>query len=137
MASGKLLLASGEFRIAHPKPHQRLDVWQQAMLLVKETYSATASFPAAEMFGLTSQMRRAAVSIPSNIAEGAARTGDKEYLHFLSIARGSLSELDTQIQIAVMLGYLHADHKLHDLVDTVGKLLSGLCKKLKTDVVNR
>lgn len=123
--------------VAHPKPHQRLDVWQQAMLLVKETYSASASFPTTEMFGLTSQMRRAAVSIPSNIAEGAARTGDKEYLHFLSIARGSLSELDTQVQIAVMLGYLSADHKLHDLVDIVGKLLSGFSKKLITDVTTK
>ncbi len=113
------------------KPHQRLDVWQQAMLLVKETYLATTSFPAEEMFGLTSQMRRAAVSIPANIAEGAARTGDKEYLHFLSIARGSLSELDTHVQIAVMLGYLNKDHKIHYMVDTVGKLLSGLSKKLR------
>lgn len=105
--------------------------------MVKETYSATSSFPAAEMFGLTSQMRRAAVSIPSNIAEGAARTGDKEYLHFLSIARGSLSELDTQVQIAVMLGYLTTDHKLHNFVDVVGKLLSGLSKKMKTDALKR
>lgn len=123
--------------ITHSKPHQRLDVWQQAMLLVEETYSVTASFPAAEMFGLTSQMRRAAVSIPSNIAEGAARTGDKEYLHFLSIARGSLSELDTQVQIAVMLGYMSADHKLYNMLNAVGKLLSGFSKKLRTDVVKR
>jgi four helix bundle protein len=121
---------------AHQKPHQRLDVWQQSMVLVKEIYAATANFPAAEMFGLTSQMRRAAVSIPSNIAEGAARTGDKEYIHFLSITRGSLSELDTQIQIAVMLDYLSADHKLLELVNTVGRLLTGLIKKLKTDVVS-
>ena len=137
MASGELQVASGKLKTASSKPHQRLDVWQQAMLLVKEVYSATASFPAAEMFGLTSQMRRAAVSIPANIAEGAARTGDKEYLHFLSIARGSLSELDTHIQIAVMLGYLSADHKLHDMLDAVGKLLSGFCKKLHRDVTTK
>jgi len=89
------------------------------------------------MYGLTNQMRRAAVSIPANIAEGAARSGDKEYLHFLSIARGSLSELDTHIQIAVMLGYLTESQNLQDLVNTVGKLLSGLTKKLKVDVAKK
>ncbi|MDP3481976.1 MAG: four helix bundle protein [Sulfuricella sp.] len=127
-------MANGKLRVANPKPHQRLEVWQQAILLVKETYSATAGFPKEEMFGLVSQMRRAAVSIPSNIAEGAAREGDKEYLHFLSIARGSLSELDTQAHIASMLGYLAVDHQLNDLIDRVGRLLSGFSKKLKTDV---
>ena len=71
------------------------------------------------MFGLVSQMRRAAVSIPSSIAEGAAREGDKEYSHFLSIARGSLSELDTHVQIAVMLSYITEDHPLHSLIDRV------------------
>ena len=107
------------------------------MLLVKEIYAVSSTFPAQEMYGLTNQMRRAAVSIPANIAEGAARSGDKEYLHFLSIARGSLSELDTHIQIAVMLGYLTESQNLQDLVNTVGKLLSGLTKKLKVDVAKK
>jgi len=89
---------------------------------------------ACEMYGLTSQMRRAAVSIPANVAEGAARSGDKEYLHFLSIARGSLSELDTHIQIAVMLDYLKDDQSLLNLGDAVGKLLSGMARKLKADL---
>ena len=120
--------------MASRKPHQRLELWQQAMLLVKEIYAVTTDFPKEEMFGLVSQMRRAAVSIPSNIAEGAAREGDKEYSHFLSIARGSLSELDTQVQIAVMLSYIAEDHTLHGLLDRVGKLLSGFSKKLKMDV---
>ncbi len=93
----------------------------------------TAGFPKEEMFGLTSQMRFAAISIPSNIAEGAAREGDKEYSHFLSIARGSLSELDTHVQIAVMPSYLAEDHPLHGLLDRVGKLLSGFSKRLKLD----
>jgi four helix bundle protein len=119
--------------VANPKPHQRLELWQQAMLLVKEVYSVTATFPRDELFGLVSQMRRAAVSIPSNIAEGAARSGDKEYLHFLSMARGSLSELDTQIQIAQMLEYLPAEHPLAGFVDKVGKLLTGFSKKLRQD----
>lgn len=104
------------------------------MLLVKEIYAVTAGFPKEELFGLVSQMRRAAISVPSNIAEGAAREGDKEYLRFLSIARGSLSELDTQIQIAVMLGYLDDPHLIQDLCDRVGRLLNGFFKKLKTDM---
>ncbi len=103
------------------------------MQLVKETYTATACFPKDELFGLVSQMRRAAVSIPSNIAEGAARKGDREYLHFLSIARGSLSELDTQIQIAIMLGYIPAEHPITDLADRVSKLLTGFSRKLTKD----
>ncbi len=120
--------------IENIKPHQKLDVWQQSMVLVKEIYAVSSTFPAQEIYGLTNQMRRAAVSIPANIAEGAARSGDKEYLHFLSIARGSLSELDTHIQIAAMLGYLTENQSLQDLIDTVGKLLSGFTKKLKVDV---
>ena len=100
------------------------------MLLVKEIYMATTRFPKEELFGLVSQMRRAAVSVPSNIAEGAARNGDREYLHFLSIARGSLSELDTQIQIAIMLGYIPSEHPINELADRVGKLLTGFSRKL-------
>ena len=133
----KCNMANSEWQMASSKPHQRLELWQQAMLLVKEIYAVTAGFPREEMFGLVSQMRRAAVSVPSNIAEGAAREGDKEYAHFLSIARGSLSELDTQVQIAVMLNYLAEDHPLHCLLDRVGKLLSGLSKKLKSDVAKK
>jgi len=115
------------------KPHRRMEVWQQAMLLVESIYAATASFPKEEMFGLVSQMRRAAISIPSNIAEGAARSGDKEYLHFLSIARGSLSELDTQLEIARRLGFLAEGHVLFDLTDRVGRLLNGFINKLIRD----
>ena len=126
-------MASGEWQVENPKPHQRLELWQQSMLLVKEVYAATARFPKEELFGLVSQMRRAATSIPSNIAEGAARNGDKEYLHFLSIARGSLSELDTQIQIAQMLEYLPKEHPLSEFADRVGRLLTGFSKKLLQD----
>jgi len=116
--------------VEYSKPHQRLEVWKQAMLLVKEVYRATATFPKEESFGLVSQMWRAAVSIPSNIAEGAARHGNREYLHFLGIARGSLSELDTQIHIAIMLGYIPADHPIIEIADRVGKLLTGFSRKL-------
>ena len=80
--------------------HKDLEVWKKSMDLVESIYTLTQRFPEAEKFGLTSQMRRSAVSIPSNIAEGAARKGDKEFLHFLPIALGSLSELETQYLIA-------------------------------------
>ena len=83
------------------------------------------------MFGLTSQMRGAAISVPSNIAEGAARTGRKELLHFLSIASGSLSELDTQIEIAVQLEYMPDDHPIIGRVDKVFAMLMAMTKSLR------
>ncbi|WP_297571783.1 four helix bundle protein [uncultured Deefgea sp.] len=116
------------------KPHKQLETWRQAMLLVKTIYELTALFPSDERFGLTSQMRRAAVSIPSNIAEGVARGTSKEYLHFLNIARGSLSELDTQAEIALMLGYVPKDLALFEQMNLVGRLLSGLHKKIGQSV---
>jgi four helix bundle protein len=75
------------------KPHKRLDVWKRSISFVEQIYKTTASFPPEEKFGLSSQMRRAAVSIPSNIAEGAARSGKKEFINFLNIAQGSIAEL--------------------------------------------
>lgn len=99
------------------------------MRLVKTTYATTQSFPKEELFGLTQQMRRAAVSIPSNIAECAARQGAKEYAHFISIARGSLSELETQLQIAQMLGYCNESDSLNQNLEHLSRLLTGLHKK--------
>ena len=99
------------------------------MQLVKHIYDLTRSFPKEELFGLTQQMRRAAVSIPSNLAEGAARNGAKEYLHFIGIARGSLAELDTQIQIARLLGYCQNSEAITENLDRLGRLLTGLHKK--------
>jgi four helix bundle protein len=87
------------------RSYKDLLVWQKAMTLVKEVYLLTAKFPADERFGLTAQMRRAAVSVPSNIAEGHARQGSKEYLQFLSHAGGSLAELETQTLLAISLNY--------------------------------
>ncbi len=113
------------------KPHKNLELWQQAMVLVKGVYEVTAHFPREELFGLTGQMQRAAVSVPSNIAEGAGRGSHKEFLHFLRIARGSLSELDTQIEIARMLGFLPGNESLTEQSDRVGRLLTGLIKKLR------
>ncbi len=111
------------------KPHEQLDAWKEAMQLVKTIYELTSAFPADERFGLTSQLRRAASSIPSNLAEGAARNGAREYVQFIGIARGSLAELDTQLQIAMMLGFLPAGHAVFQRADRVGRLLTGLHKK--------
>ena len=102
------------------------------MELAKAVYQMTAEFPIEERYGLSQQMRRAAVSIPSNLAEGAGRNGEKEYLHFIGISRGSLAELETQMQLAVMLGFATADHAAFDLSDRAGKLLTGLHKKWST-----
>jgi four helix bundle protein len=85
------------------KPHKKLDVWEQSMKTVRTVYEITNKFPADEKFGLISQMRRSAISIPCNIAEGAARQGKKEFKNFLSMAQGSLSELDTQFEISMLL----------------------------------
>jgi len=111
--------------------HHDLKAWQEAMSLVKMIYESTNSFPAEENFGLKSQIRRAAVSIPSNIAEGAARTGSKEFLQFLSISRGSLSEVETQLLIAKDLGYLkNPDHVLEQ-INKIFALLGGLINSIR------
>ena len=112
------------------KPHEQLEAWKSAMQLVKVVYELTADFPAEERYGLSQQMRRAAVSIPSNIAEGAGRNGAKEFLNFIGIARGSLAELETQLQLAVMLGFAAPDHSAFELASNAGKLLTGLHKKM-------
>ncbi len=114
------------------RPHQRLDAWREAIRLVKVTYLVTQSFPKDELYGLTAQMRRAAVSIPSNLAEGAARASKKELTQFISISKGSLSELETQMIIASELGYLSQDHEIFTHLEHVGKLLSGLYRSIKT-----
>ncbi len=113
------------------RKHHELRAWQDAISLVKDIYQITASFPKEEIYALTSQMRRAAVSIPSNIAEGAARTGDKEFLQFLSISRGSLSELETQLIIAKELGYMLALDDIILKIDGLFGLLGGLMKSLR------
>jgi len=86
--------------------YKDLEVWKQSMVLVTEVHQATGDFPKEELFGLVSQMRRAAVSIPSNIAEGCGRKNTKEYIQFLYISKGSLLELETQIEIAYRLNFL-------------------------------
>lgn len=114
--------------------HKELRAWQSAMRLVQEVYALTSTFPKEELFGLSSQMRRAAVSVPSNIAEGSARNGTKELIHFLSIASGSLSELDTQLELTKMLGYSTDITKIQATLDEVTALTLALAKSLKTKV---
>jgi len=111
--------------------HYGLEAWKLSRELVRNVYLLTKTFPKDELFGLTAQMRRAAVSVPSNIAEGAARTGKKEFAQFLNIARGSLSELETQLLIATDLGYLEANHSVFDTVDRVSRLITGLHKSVQ------
>ena len=108
------------------RPHYRLQAWKVAMALVKHVYKLTGSFPQEELYGLTSQMRRAAVSVPSNVAEGAARSGRREFAQFLSVASGSLSELDTQLLIAAELGYVEQAHPILEQINEASALLAGL-----------
>jgi four helix bundle protein len=112
--------------------HHKLDAWKISRQLVASVYRLTKLFPKEELFGLTNQMRRAAVSIPANIAEGAARTGTREFVQFLNIARGSLSELETHLLIAVDLDYMRGQDPIFDLVSRVSRLLTGLHKSLNT-----
>ena len=116
------------------RAHENLEAWKQAMELVAEFYRETKSFPREERYGLTSQIRRAAVSIPANLAAGAARGGSKEFIQFLHIARGSLSEGETLIQIGGSLDYLEKA-KVADLAsrtDRISALYSGLLRSLKS-----
>jgi four helix bundle protein len=110
------------------RSYKDLVVWQKSMDLVTATYRLTAKFPKDESFGLTSQARRAAVSIPSNIAEGQARLSEREFRHFLGNARGSLMELETQLQVAENLGYVAHEETTSILQSCaeVGKVLNGL-----------
>ncbi len=89
--------------------HENLQIWKRSRLMVSEIYILTGKFPKSEMYVLTSQMRRASISVPSNIAEGAARISTKEFIRFLFIASGSLSELETQILLCVDLGYINEE----------------------------
>lgn len=112
------------------KTHKDLEVWKRSLDLVEKVYSMTRSFPKEEVYGLTLQMRRSAVSVPSNIAEGAARGSKKEFIQFLYIALGSLEELETQIILACRVG-LTSDRSLSSVIDEVRKMLFGLLKFLK------
>ncbi|WP_277110323.1 four helix bundle protein [Chryseobacterium taklimakanense] len=113
------------------RSHKDLQVWQEAMVLVTEIYRLSENFPESEKFGLTSQIRRSAISIPSNIAEGFARKGNKELIQFLYISIGSLSELETQYEIAKNLNYIKEAKEITDKIIFIRIMLSNLIKSIK------
>lgn len=118
--------------MAGSRPHYKLEAWKEAMTLVSLVYKVSQEFTKEEIYGLTSQIRRSAVSVPSNLAEGAARYGSKEFAQFLSISMGSISELETQLLIAVDLGYLDKESPVFDGLERVSRLVSGLHRSVRT-----
>ena len=111
--------------------HKDLKVWQESMTLVVQIYKISEDFPKHEVYGLTSQIRRAAVSIPSNIAEGAGRKGENEFTRFLYIALGSLSEVETQLEISHRLGYIKDIEVINNSIYFIRNMLANLIKSLK------
>jgi four helix bundle protein len=110
--------------------HKDLEVWKKSMDLAAHVYSLTARFPREELYGLTSQIRRSVVSIPSNIAEGAARHSRKEFIQFLHIASGSVADLETQLLLAIRMEFISGDRVIAH-IEEVRKLLLGLLRSLK------
>jgi four helix bundle protein len=108
--------------------HKDLDVWKKSMALVLDVYKNTQNFPSHELYGLTSQIRRSAVSIPSNIAEGAARNSNKDFIRFCYISLGSLAELETQLIISHELKYF--ENKFEDRIMSIKQMLNGLIASL-------
>ncbi len=119
------MAATGSFR--------DLDVWREAMTLVEEIYAISRAFPSEERFGLTAQLRRAAVSIPSNLGEGWRRKLRKPYLHHVHIALGSQGEVDVQLELAKRLGFCREqdDERVRKQIDRVGRMLNGLSRSLQ------
>lgn len=118
------------------KNHKNLEVWKISIALVKIIYRLSDKFPSSENFGIKLQIRRAAVSVPSNIAEGAARKGKKEFEHFLYIALASLIELDTQLTIAFELGYINKTDLSSVPIERLTKLIHGTIRYLKKNKIN-
>src|SRR5688572_28541632 len=113
---------------------KNLEVWKSALVLAEATYRMTRVFPSEERFGLAAQMRRAAVSVLSNISEGAARKTRAEYIQFLHIARGSLAELDAQLALAGRLGYASTEREMAEEILLVGRLLNGQLTALRSSL---
>ncbi len=113
--------------------HKEVDVWRKSVRLVVDLYKATKRFPPDERFGLTSQIRRASTSVPANIAEGWGRGSTKEYIHFLKIARGSLTELDTHLTVSGELGLVEKNEsaRIEAAISDIGKMLNRLIKVLE------
>jgi four helix bundle protein len=115
------------------RPHKRLDIWEEAMKLIEEIYKVTAKFPNDEKYGIISQMKRASISIASNIAEGCARRTNQEKTQFFIMARGSLSELDAQLEISLRLDFLTKEEycKTEDRLERVSRMSQGLINSRK------
>ena len=116
--------------MATVKTYRDLEGWQKSMAFVEDVYKAVKTFPREEQYGLSDQIRRAAVSIPSNIAEGFGRDSNAEFLRFLAIARGSLYEVSTQLEIAHRLGFLPSKAGLYPQIVSIGKMLNTLRRRL-------
>ena len=121
------------------KNHKELLVWQKAMQLVVDVYNLIRLLPKEETYGLSNQMRRAAISIPSNIAEGNARSSQKDMVHFLYIAQGSRAELETQLELCELIGYISKERLEPVLMQTqeIGRMLSGLIKSTLQQISSR
>jgi len=126
-------VGSGEKELMALQNYRDLEVWQKAMTLAEECYRVTKMFPKEELFGMTSQIRRAAASIPANIAEGQGRQHTKEFLNFLSVARGSLKEIETHLILSQRVGLMTAQQlePLLKLTDDISRMMSGLRKTLE------
>ena len=122
------------------KSHKDLEIWKRSIKLAKEIYRLTESLPKEELYGLSDQMKRAVVSIASNIAEGAARNSQKEFIQFLYIALGSASELDTQIEICKEIRFKNLNEKTLDNLQNelaiISKMIYGLISNLKTKIID-
>ena len=114
--------------------HRDLKVWQESIDLVKLVYDVMLEFPQKEQYGLSAQLRRAVVSVPSNIAEGCGRESNKELYHFLNVASGSLAEVETQCYIAYTLGYINDLSEIDEKLETVQKLLAGFRKHIRKEL---
>ena len=117
--------------MAEVKSYRELVVWQKAMDFAEHVYRVQRGFPAEERYGLCDQLRRAVVSVPSNIAEGRGRNSARDYAHFLTLARGSLNEVMTQLELATRLGYMKPGSGLYEESVEIGKMLNVLMKKVK------
>ncbi len=117
------------------KPHKRLDLWHKSMDFAETMYEMTADFPEHEKFGLISQIRRAAISIPANVAEGAARKSTKEFIQFIHVAMGSCSELDTQLELVKRIGYISCEYwqEIDEYLSNIDCMLVGLRNSLRMD----
>jgi four helix bundle protein len=119
--------------VINERPHKKLEVWKKSIAFVTSIYEETKTFPAAEEYGLKSQLRRAAISISSNIAEGLTRKTKNDKLHFLNIAQGSLSEIDTQVEICKNMNYLDKDRyeRIEIQLVEIEKMISGLSRSIR------